>query len=88
MAFGTRRWTAGQQCQWTCYWPCEMAAEVNLCKHAYFSLPVCLFNQSHIARAAGCELRSSEAVRLLASVLVPQRSLKVLLELDLQLHSK
>lgn len=71
MAFGTRRWTAGQQCQWICYWPCEMAVKMNLCKHAYFFFPSCLFNQSYIAHAAGCELCNSETVYLLASVLAP-----------------
>lgn len=30
-----------------------------------FSYPICLFNQSHIAHASGCELCSSESVYLL-----------------------
>lgn len=87
MDFGTCRWTAGQKSQWICYWPCEMAVEVNLCKHVCFSFLICLTIPT-LPNGTGCELCIFETVHLLASVPVPWLSLKVLSGLQLQLHSK
>lgn len=72
------RWSAGQQCQWTRYGPCETAVKANLSKHACFSFSICRFNPSHIAHAAGSEGGTSEAVCSLASVLLLWSSVRVL----------